>query len=152
MGTNRTKWDFRFLDLAKHISNWSKDPSTKVGAIVAKDNIVLGLGYNGFPKGVIDDPERYNNRDDKYKYIVHAEVNALIMAGHNAKNASLYVYPSFAVPNICNECCKFAIQFGIKEIVSFKSVPTLDLVKRWEESIKISKQMCQEAGVICREI
>jgi len=146
------KWDIRFLLLAELVSSWSKDPSTKVGAVVAKRNKVLGLGYNGFPIGVIDNEDRYLDREEKYKYIVHAEVNAIIMAGEKANGSTLYVFPSFVSPPVCNECCKLVIQFGIKEIVSFKSVPTLDLVKRWEESIKMSRQMFQETGVICREI
>src|ERR1700722_2700699 len=90
------KWDIRFLELAKHISNWSKDPSTKVGAVLVNDlKQVVGMGYNGFARGVQDTDERLNDRETKYKLVVHAEVNAIIQAGHAARNSTLYVYPSF---------------------------------------------------------
>ena len=68
-----SKWDTRFLSLAEHISSWSKDPSTKVGAaIIGPYRDIISLGYNGFPRGVEDTPERLENRELKYKMIVHA--------------------------------------------------------------------------------
>lgn len=147
------KWDKRFLELAKHISAWSLDPSTKVGAVVAKNKKVIGLGYNGFPKGVEDKDERYNDRELKYKLVVHAEVNACIMAGKEANGASLYVYPSFAPPPICNECCKIAIQMGIKEIVGYEpSKEDAERAKRWTDSIKLAASMLTEAGITWRMI
>lgn len=147
-------WDKRFLNLAKHISEWSKDPSTKVGAVIVspEDHIVVGLGYNGFPRGVLDLDERLNNRETKYKLVVHAEANAILMAGEKAKGATLYVFPSFVSPPICNECAKLVIQSGIREIVG----PTPDLsdprAKRWIDSIHVSQTMCFEAGVKWREV
>src|SRR5690242_4489325 len=112
------KWDFHFLNLAADIARWSKDPSTKVGAVLVDDqNIVRGMGYNGFPRGVNDDPERLNNRELKYKMVVHAEVNAILSAGSRSRGSRLYVYPAFFTPCICNECCKVAIQAGVKEII-----------------------------------
>ena len=75
------KWDRRYLDIAKSVSQWSKDPSTKVGAVLVRDNRIVSVGYNGFPEGVDDSEERYNNRELKYDLVVHAEVNAIISAG-----------------------------------------------------------------------
>ena len=101
----RDKWDRRFLELAHHISTWSKDPSTQVGAVLVRDgNIVIGMGYNGFARGVYDTEERYSDRETKYKLVVHAEINAILMAGAAARGATLYVYPSFALPPICVDC------------------------------------------------
>lgn len=109
------------------------------------------MGYNGFPRGVEDSKERLENRDLKYKMVVHAEVNAILTAGHNAKGCSLYVYPAFFTPCICNECCKIAIQAGVKEIIGYK--PRHDeRMARWKDSIEISKIMCDEAGVTYREV
>ena len=72
------KWDLRFLEMARNAASWSKDPSTKVGAIIVDDDKrVISVGYNGFPKGVRDD-ERLDDRQEKYKIIVHAERNALL--------------------------------------------------------------------------
>ena len=146
------KWDRRLLELAKHISTWSKDPSTQVGAVVALGRDVLGVGYNGFPKGVNDDPERYNNRELKYKLVVHAEVNALLMAGRKAKGATIYVYPTFFLPSMCNECCKVAIQSGIREVVGYDIVPDPERAARWAEAKNLTRMMLEEAGIIWRGV
>ena len=68
------KWDGRFLDLAAHISNWSKDPSTKVGCVVVgPDREIRSTGFNGFPRGIADTDERLSDRNLKYPLICHAE-------------------------------------------------------------------------------
>jgi len=147
------KWDRRFLDLAKHVASWSKDPSTQVGAVLVRseDKIVVGLGYNGFARGVADTDERLNVRDLKYKYVVHAEVNAILMAGEKAKGASLYVWPAFMIPCICHDCCKTAIQAGVKEVVGYQP-EDMSRAERWKDSIEVAKSMCDEAGVKYRGI
>lgn len=148
------KWDLRFLELAKHVASWSKDPSTQVGAVlVDSDNLVTGLGYNGFARGVEDSAERLNDRPTKYAMVVHAEVNAILMAGSRAKGCRLYVYPSFSIPCICNECCKVAIQTGVREVIGY--TPTAEDAERalrWQDSINIAKVMLTEAGVGFREV
>ncbi len=121
------KWDRFYLDLAKFVATkLSKDPSTKVGAVVV--NWEKGLeffGYNGFPPGVQDLPERYNDRSIKYPLVVHAEANALYKAGReNCQGATLYVWPAFAFPPVCSDCGKAAIGHGIKEIVGYKGPET----------------------------
>lgn len=147
------KWDRRFLELAKFYSSFSKDPSTKVGAVLVNDDkIVVGMGYNGFARGVLDSPERYNDRDTKIAYVVHAEVNAIINAGHAAKDCTIYVYPAFMTPCICHDCCKTAIQAGVKEIVGYKPVIDSERAKRWAKSIEIARHMCDEAGIDYREV
>jgi len=149
---NQTIWDRRFLELAKEVSTWSKDPSTQVGAVVVKERLVVGTGYNGFPRGVHDLPSRYLDRETKYKLVVHAEVNAILLAGKEAMGATLYVYPSFSLPPVCNECCKVLIQAGIKEIIGYAPDPNDERTKRWEQSIAVSRMMCEEAGVKYRTI
>ena len=73
------KWDKRFLELAKHISLWSKDPSTKVGCVVVgEDREIRSTGFNGFPRGIEDDDGRLSDRSQKYPLICHAEENAII--------------------------------------------------------------------------
>ncbi len=70
------KWDLRFLKLATHISEWSKDPSTKVGCIiVGEDREIRSTGFNGFPRGIEDTEERLNDRAKKYPLICHAYEN-----------------------------------------------------------------------------
>ncbi len=143
MKTTLTKWDQRYLSLAKEVSTWSKDPSTQVGAVtVGSKKEVLSQGFNGFPRGIHDTDERYNNRDTKYKLVVHAEMNAIYNAtysGASLDGATLYVY---GLP-ICSECAKGIIQVGIKKVVVEKS-KELD---NWNESVQLSKEMFDESGV-----
>jgi dCMP deaminase len=143
-------WDRWFLGLAQYISTASKDPSTQVGAILVKDKIVVGMGYNGFARGVDDTPERLNNRELKYQLIVHAEVNAIIQAGDKAQGSTLYVYPSFMIPPICADCCKAVIQAGVVAIVGFYPDETDPRAQRWKNSIQISKDMWLETGRVWR--
>jgi dCMP deaminase len=149
----QTKWDLRFLELAKSVSTWSKDPSTKVGAVLVNDlKQVVGMGYNGFARGVEDTSERLNNRETKYKLVVHAEVNAIIQAGHDARDSVLYVCPSFMIPPICHDCCKMAIQAGIKGVVGFLPDEVDPRVQRWKDSSAVSKGMWEEVGLWWRAI
>lgn len=144
------KWDRRFLDVAKHVSTWSKDPSTQVGAVLVKDGKIVGMGYNGFPRGVVDSAERLDNRELKYQIVIHAEVNAILQAGHAAKGATLYVYPSFMLPPVCSNCAGVAIQAGVSGVVGY--FPDLEdpRVQRWADNISIAKQMWDEAGLCVR--
>ncbi len=110
-------WDETFMQMCRVIANRSKDPNTQTGAcIVNSDNIVVGLGYNGFPRGCSDDELPWGRDgefcDKKYAYVVHAEENAVLNANADTKGAMLYcsLFP-------CNECAKVTIQRGIKEII-----------------------------------
>jgi dCMP deaminase len=144
----RVKWDLRYLQLAKHVSRWSKDPSTKVGAVVVNwEQHLEFVGYNGFPRGIADTDERLNDRETKYRLVVHAEVNAIVKAGAAARGATLYVYPGFLNPPICNECAKIAIQAGIKEIVGFSVDSDEERSKRWAASSDSARTLVTEAGI-----
>jgi len=132
-------WDQRMLGLASHVASWSKDPSTKVGAVIARpDRTVASIGFNGFPRGVDDAPERYADRPTKYKLVCHAEANAIVSAREPLHGCSIYVAP---FPP-CAECAKLIIQAGIKRVVA----PIAD-VERWRESFETSSLMFAEAGV-----
>ena len=144
------KWDNRFMDMAEMISTWSKDPSSKIGAVAVNDERrILATGYNGFPKGIADTEERLNNKDEKYPRIIHAEMNALMNAlysGVSLKDATLYVY---GLP-VCPSCSKCVIQAGVKRVV----IPATKTDKGnwqqvWEEQ---SLPMYKEAGVIVKYI
>jgi dCMP deaminase len=142
------KWDQRFLELAKHVASWSKDPSTQVGAVIVNDEkIVVGMGYNGFARGVDDSEERYNDRPTKYKLVVHAELNAVLAAGDRAKGATIYVWPSFGIPPLCTNCAKAVVQAGIKRVVGYDPDVAEDVAARWADEIETSFIMCMEAGV-----
>lgn len=112
---NAKKWDLRFLSLAKNVAQWSKDPSTKVGAVIVKNRKILSVGYNGFPKNYPDTPELYADREKKYARVVHAEMNAILNAPISiAQPCTLYVWPLFS----CAGCAKHVAQTGIGRIVS----------------------------------
>jgi dCMP deaminase len=132
------KWAKRFMELAEHVAEWSKDPSTKVGCVIVdQQNRVVSLGFNGFPRGIKDLPTRYQNKETKYLFVAHAERNALDNAPLSVEGCTLY---SPLLP--CNECAKSIIQKGIKKVVSYK--PTEDRPHlNWE----ITKQMFLEAEV-----
>ena len=108
-----SKWDTRFMRLAREIADWSKDPSSKIGAIIVNDKRrILATGYNGFPEGIEDTEERLNNREEKYPRIIHAETNALLNAlknGVSVEGATLYVC---GLP-VCPDCTKSIIQAAI---------------------------------------
>lgn len=140
MPTDRQeKWDQRYLELAELVSTWSKDPSTKTGAvIVSPENFVVSLGYNGFPRGVEDSLERLDNRELKYKMIVHCERNAIIAAKRDLKGCTLYTYPFMS----CAPCAGMVIQSGISRCVApYNDNP------RWQEDFKLTQQMFREANV-----
>ena len=137
-------WGDRYINLAKEISTWSKDPSTKVGAVVIGNNgEVLSQGYNGFPRSIKDTPQRLKDREKKYNLVVHAEMNAICNASLNGvslKGSTLYVY---GLP-ICNECAKGVIQVGIDKVIATRPA---DYNKEWDESIKDAKALFKEAEV-----
>ena len=141
------KWADRYMKLAQVISTWSKDPSTKVGAFVVGHNgEILSQGYNGFPRKIKDTNNRLNNRSEKYKYIIHAEMNAIFNASLNGvslQNSSIYIY---GLP-ICHECAKGIIQVGIKKVIIHKQIKD-----NWQESCQIAQEMLIEAGVTIIEI
>lgn len=136
------KWVKRFFNLTKEISEWSKDPSTKVSALIADDNYrIVSQGYNGFPRGVKDSDDRYNNRELKYKLVVHAELNAILNAlynGSSVKGCSIFVHN---LP-VCSECAKAIIQSGIKYVYIDTRIND-----RWVESWSYSLTMFKESGV-----
>ena len=142
------KWDIRFLELAKHISGWSKDPSTKAGCVVVgEDREIRSTGFNGFPRGISDDSERLTDRSKKYPLICHAEENAIMHAariGISLKGSTAFVtWPP------CSRCARSLIQAGVQEIV----YPETDgIPERWLEDFNISNGMLLEAGVLVRQV
>lgn len=144
----QTKWDQRFLRLARHwAKECSKDPSTQVGAVLVNpDKSEVVLGYNGFPPGVADTQERLNDREQKYARVVHAEANAILNARRDLKNWTLYCWPLLPCSGhgAGHNCAGLVIRAGIKRVV------TEDVVlknPRWRESFIISLEMFAEAGV-----
>ena len=135
---NWKKWDQRYINLSKHIADWSKDPSTKVGAVIVDDKgRIVSLGFNGFPQKISDN-DRLNDRDKKYNVIVHAEANAILFANKDLSGHTIYTYPF----QPCSRCAGLIIQSGIKRVVTIKNNNP-----RWQEDFSTSEQMLIEAGV-----
>jgi len=142
-----SKWDIRFLLLAKHVSTFSKDPSTQTGAVITRPNrSVCSVGFNGFPQPIFDDPALYANREDKYARVVHCEVNAQIFAYGPVTGFTLFTWP-FAS---CERCAVQMLQAGIVRFV-FPSTPD-HLMERWGKSLDLTKKLLAEAGVEAVEI
>lgn len=114
---NAISWDECFMRIARTIAERSKDPSTQAGAtIVNQDNVVVGMGYNGFPRGLKSEDFPWDREGDflnvKYTYVCHAEENAIFNSNNTTKDCKIYctLFP-------CNECAKSIIQNGIKEVI-----------------------------------
>ncbi|TVO75236.1 deoxycytidylate deaminase [Sedimenticola selenatireducens] len=134
------KWDTRFLGLAAHISAWSKDPSSQVGAVITDGNRIVSVGYNGFAAGVEDRAERLADRNCKLNLTIHAEENAMIFAKRDLTSCTVYVtHPP------CPRCASKLIQEEVKRIVCI--APSEDFLSRWADDLKLSQEMYQEAGV-----
>jgi len=137
-------WDEWFVGMAKYVSTASKDPSTQVGAVIVdRKNRVISTGYNGFPRGVDDLPERLTTRDVKYTMIVHAEINAILFATQPLDGATLYLWPFLS----CSHCSSIIINTGIKKVVA-----PFNYNERWAGSIKLSQALYHEAGVAVKLI
>ena len=136
-----SNWDQRYVDMAEFVAQWSKDPSTKTGAVVTIDGLVTAVGFNGLPRGIADTEERLNNRDLKYKLIVHCERNAVLSAHRSVVGSTLYTWP---FPS-CSTCAAMMIQAGVKRHVAPK-VPD-HLLERWGEDIDLAMAIYKEAGV-----
>lgn len=135
-------WDEFFLGLAEYVGTASKDPSTKTGCVIVRDDrTVASVGYNGFPRGVADTDERLNDRPTKYAMVVHAEPNAILAAGGSVEGCTAYVTPWPP----CSGCAALLIQAGIKRIVAPDA--TDEQKERWGDSFGLASTMLAEAGV-----
>lgn len=151
------RWDSHFLNLCAGISDMSKDPNTRVGAvIVGPDREIRCTGFNGFPRGIADDA-RLAERDQKLKIVVHAEQNCICNAarvGVSLRDCTLYLAATDDTGAVwggppCSRCTVHVIQAGITTIVSRpqKAVPS-----RWHEDLALAGQLIEEAGIIYREV
>ena len=144
---NYLSWDDYFMAISFLSAMRSKDPNTQVGACIVDSNkCIIGIGYNGFPRGCSDEILPWARVGDcelhkKYLYVVHAEVNAILnKCSANVKGATIYValFP-------CNECSKVIIQSGIKEVVYLKDT------YHDTEACRASRIMFRMAGVKLRQ-
>ena len=137
------KWDYRFLEMAKLVSTWSKDPSTQTGGVIIRPNkSIISVGFNGFPRKIADNPELLNNREEKYKRVVHSEMNAILNAHGPVEGCTLYNWPGQS----CARCAVHVIQAGIIRVVSPDSSHT-DFGIRWKAETELADSLFKEAGI-----
>jgi dCMP deaminase len=141
------KWDLRFLDMAKLVASWSKDPSTQTGAVIVRpDRSVASVGFNGFPHKMSDDPALYANRDEKYSRVVHCEMNALLYADEKVNDFWLYTHPFIS----CDRCFVHMAQAGITRFVAPCATPAQ--LERWGAAFDRVRGYAKDMGLDLIEI
>lgn len=138
MTTPDPRWDARFLELAHHVAGWSRDPTTKVGAvIVGETKADVCFGYNGLPPGIADD-DRLDDREWKNLHVIHAEENALI----NCLFRPVTLYCSRAP---CVRCAMRIIAHKVVRVVA--PLPMGEFAERWGAQVLTAVNRFAEAGV-----
>jgi len=141
------KWDTRFINLAKEISLWSKDPTRKIGAIIVNtDKHIVGTGYNGFPVGIKDTQKRLNDKEFKRAISLHAEESAILNAKCNVENCKIYIYGLCC----CTHCAALIIQSGIKEV--YYKLSERGESEHWLANTKLARKMLKEAKIKVYEL
>jgi len=152
MNINDPKWIKRHLQLAKLVSTWSKDKSTKVGCVIVNERgLPLSWSYNGNPMGVLDTPERLE-RPLKYHYVAHAERNAIDLCRSSVENGYMFITHA-----PCSSCAIGIIQSGIKTVTvdsingTSNGASYVHVNDKWKESVRHSQDMFREAEIIYQE-
>jgi dCMP deaminase len=142
------KWDKLYTELAAHVASWSKDPSAKVGCVIVnpKYGRAVTFSFNGFPADVTDNPELLQHKNDKLDRILHAEQNALLYAGREAKGCHAYVVGK----PVCNTCAIMLIQAGIRRVVAAPPLP--EGGGKWDERGRLALKLFKQTGVEFRPI
>ena len=144
------KWDKRFVELSKTISDWSScyKENRQVGAVIVRDRRILTTGYNGAPAGIMSCKERGECLRNKMGiasgthheicYAIHAEQNAIIQAakiGVSIEGATLY-----CTHQPCSICAKMIVNAGIARVVYIHPYPD-----------EFSKKILEESGIIVEQ-
>lgn len=143
MDIKKEKWAKRMLKLAQEVASWSKDESTKVGAVITTiEGAPVSWGFNGMAMGVDDTVSTRHERPHKYKWMCHAERNAMDLAPRPLDNCVMFVtfFP-------CSSCSQSIIQRRIKSVVVDEKYSAENMPERWKEDMMVSQEMLLEAGV-----
>jgi len=143
-----TDWDRRWLKRAADNAEFSKDRSTKVGAVlVGDDQIPIAEGWNGFPRGCDDEDEELHIRPTKYMWTIHAEMNVICNAARTGRKVAGSTLYSTLMP--CAACALHITQCGVKRVV----VPPLDVSdpgvqERWQKSFNDAMSIFNRMHVV----
>ncbi len=133
------------MRMAYLIAERSKDPTTQAGSVIVNErNVVLGMGYNGWPRGIDNDSLPWARtgepEETKYPYVVHAEENAVYNTNLQPRGGRIYctLFP-------CGECAKTLIQTGIADVI-------YDSDKHHDDKLWVAaRRLFDLAGVTCRQ-
>jgi dCMP deaminase len=142
--STKDKYEF-FMRTVYNAAQLSKDPKTRIGSVLVKDDDIVSIGYNNFPRKVLDLEERYNDRELKHLFVAHSEFNSIINAAR--KGASTLGCKLFTNGQPCHECMKAVINAGIDTVVVHKQWPQFIHSEKWIKSNEISNQMVVEAVI-----
>ncbi len=135
-----SKWDIRFMELAKHIASWSKDPSTQVGAVIIdRNHRIVSVGFNGYPQHIPDDD--LHDRERKIAKIIHGEMNAILFSQRSLEGCEIFVWPMAP----CSQCASAIIQSGIERVIT--RIGTKEQYERWGDKIKLTEEMFISANI-----
>ena len=134
--------DIFYMEFAKHSASKSKDPKTKVGAVLVKDRKILSVGFNGaprsFPDELVPKEEGHKLIDQKNTFMCHAELNSILnYGGHmkDLKNSTIYVTIS-----PCSKCSIALAQIGVKNVIFLEEYHR-------EEETEASKYILDKCGI-----
>lgn len=137
------KWKGRLLRMAKDIASWSKDDSTKVGAVITTpEGKPRSWAFNGMPMGINDDIKERNERPAKYKWFAHAEQNAIDLAEGSLEGSIMFI--TFSP---CTSCARSIIQNKISTVVVDEEYIADKMPIRWKDDMLIAEEMLKEAGI-----
>lgn len=134
------KWDKRYLDIAMNVSTWSKDPSTQVGCVIVDPNgRPKSFGFNGFARGFDDTDDRWNDREFKYRHVIHAELNAVLHSNESLEGCTAYItHPA------CAHCTGMLRQKGIVKIVCYDAPEYMKARWDFSESTSVAAECGME--------
>jgi dCMP deaminase len=141
--TERLSLDQRGLALAHAAATWSRDPSTKVGAVILRpDKSICSTGYNGFPRTMKDDETWLRDRDQRLLRTIHAEANAILTA-----KESIYAYTIYVTAPVCLECAKLIAAASLGRVVMDHNSSTPEFKERWRDQILKAKAVLEDSQV-----
>lgn len=140
------EWKEYWLRQCYKMATRSPDPSNQNGAVILpnKTSTCYAHGINHIPWKKYDDPTVYADREQKYRYVEHAERSAIYNAirDHIRTDGSILICPWIA----CGPCSRAIYLSGIKTLITHKqrweTTP-----ERWKEDVEDAVSCLIDSGV-----